>query len=105
MAAKIQPPNLPSVPDTGTLINASGSDWRAILIAVMFLFIAMIVFVVWREILGWKMAKSLDKVSEALVALRIVIVEAIAERKVRDHIQDARDAAQDARQKKQDEAQ
>ena len=81
--ASPQPPTLPSISDAGQLINASGSDWRAFLIAVMFLFIAMIVFVIWREILSWKLAKSLDGVKDALVALRIVIVEAIADGRAR----------------------
>jgi membrane protein implicated in regulation of membrane protease activity len=83
-------PQLPDVAKTGEIINASNSDWRAILIAIMFLFIAFCVFVVWREILSWKMAKSLDKVSEALISLRLVIVEAVAEGRANRRIDDAR---------------
>lgn len=105
MAQTSRPPSLPSVADAGELINASGNDWRAILIAVMFLFVSMIVFVVWREILGWKMAKSLDKVSEALVALRIVVAEENVRQDVQDRRQvrqDRRNIQQDARQSEQD---
>ncbi len=71
-------PKLPSIPDAGAVINASPSDWRAMLIGVSFLFIAMIVFVIWREILSWRLAKSLDGVKDALTALKIVISEHIA---------------------------
>jgi hypothetical protein len=85
MQQEVQTPQLPNVTDAGSLINASGSDWRAFLIAVMFLFVSMIVFVVWREILNWKLAKSLDKVAEALVALRLAVVENAAEARGRHH--------------------
>lgn len=95
-------PNLPSVSDTGVLINASGSDWRAFLIAIMFLFIALIVFVVWREILSWKLAKSIDKVSEALTSLRLVIGESIAETRAQHHWQGVRQDRQEKRQDDQD---
>lgn len=73
------PPQLPSISDTGALVNASQSDWRAILIAIMFLFLVLIVFVIWREILNWRLTKSLDKIAEALIAVRIAIIEGTAE--------------------------
>lgn len=72
-------PNMPSVSDAGAVINASNSDWRAMLIAIMFLFVALAMFVIWREILSWRLAKSLDGVKEALIALRIEIAETAAE--------------------------
>jgi hypothetical protein len=98
-----QTPNLPSVTDTGTLINASGSDWRAILIAIMFLFIAFIVFTVWREVLNWKLAKSMDGIRDALNALKIVIVEEAAEQRGRASMQDLRQKRQERRQDRQDQ--
>lgn len=91
-------PSLPSIADTGQLINATNSDWRAFLFAIMFFFIALIVFVIWREILAWKMTKSLDKMTDAMIALKIVI----AEGHIRQELQDRRQGHQDERQGKQD---
>lgn len=87
MAQPVAPP-LPSVTDAGGLINASPSDFRAMLIFAGFLVASFIAFVIWREILSWRLAKSLDKVSEALVALKLVIVEAIAEGRAREDMRD-----------------
>lgn len=95
------PPALPDVAETGAVL-ATVNDWRAILIGVMFLFVAFIAFVVWREILNWKLTKSLDKMSDALLALRIVIVESIAEGRGRASYQDRRQDNQDTRQSGQD---
>ena len=54
---------------------ASVNDWRAICIVLIVVIGMLMGFIVWRELGLSRLAKSMDKVSEALWALRLAIAE------------------------------
>ncbi len=67
-------PQLPSVVQTGEVL-ATVNDWRAIMIVMMFIIVALICFIIWREFSLGGLRKAIDKVADALWALKLTMVE------------------------------
>lgn len=67
-------PALPSVRELGQAI-ATQNDWRAIVIVMAFVILALMGFIAWREFSLVGLRKSIDKISEALWLLRLTLIE------------------------------
>ncbi len=68
------PPTFPDIAETGRVL-ATSNDWRAILIVAMFLVVTLVVFIIWREFALSGLKKAIDKVADALWALKLTIAE------------------------------
>lgn len=67
----------PSIPDpiaAGQAL-ATLNDWRAIMAVMMFVIVALIGFIVWREYSLSGLKKAIDKIADAMWALRLSIAE------------------------------
>lgn len=95
----VKPPDLPNVKDVGEMVNASPSDFRAILIFAGFLIAMVFGMWVWREVMSWRQVKSLDNLktalagsldgmTSALAALRLTIETAIVRGEAREQERD-----------------
>lgn len=91
-------PSLPDPVEVGRVL-ATSNDWRAILVFSMFLFVAQLVFIGWREFGLARLAKAIDKVSDALWSLRLTIVEdraaGLKEQAAAQHARELADAERD----------
>jgi hypothetical protein len=65
------------IPDPGALGRAlaENNDWRALMIVLVVVIAMQFAFIVWRELGLVGLRKSIDKVSEALWALRLSLIE------------------------------
>lgn len=92
--------NQPAMPDpiaAGQAL-ATLNDWRAIMAVMMFVIIALILFIVWREISLSGLRRAIDKVSEALWALKLGIAEdRVLSREDRAHAKNERKLNQEDR--------
>jgi hypothetical protein len=90
----MQGPNLPDPIKAGDTL-AKLDPTQAALFTLIFLFVCVVIFVFWREILNWKLVKAIDGVRDALIAQAAAIAENTAEQRTRAAIQDDRQARQD----------
>jgi hypothetical protein len=60
---------------------ASVNDWRAILIVAISLIASLIGFIIWRELNLVRLAKAIDKMTEAIWGVRLALAELRAERR------------------------
>lgn len=65
---------LPEISDLGRAL-ATSNDWRAIVIVLSFVILALICFIIWREMSLVGLRKTFDKIAEALWQLRLTLVE------------------------------
>lgn len=54
---------------------ATLNDWRAIMAVMMFVIVALIGFIIWREYSLSGLKKAIDKIADAMWALRLSIAE------------------------------
>jgi hypothetical protein len=54
---------------------ATLNDWRAIMAVQMFVIIALMGFIIWREFSLVGLRKTFDKISDSLWALRLTLIE------------------------------
>lgn len=64
----------PSVERTGEVL-ATLNDWRAMMVVFMFILVTLVGFIIWREMSLAGLRKAIDKVSDALWALKLAIAE------------------------------
>lgn len=69
-----RPPVAPSVERTGEVL-ATLNDWRAMMVVFMFILVTLVGFIIWREMSLAGLRKAIDKVSDALWALKLTIAE------------------------------
>ncbi len=69
-----RPPSAPSVERTGEVL-ATLNDWRAMMVVFMFILVTLVGFIIWREMSLAGLRKAIDKVSDALWALKLTIAE------------------------------
>lgn len=68
------PAATPSIERTGEVL-ATLNDWRAMMVVFMFILVTLVGFIVWREMSLAGLRKAIDKVSDALWALKLAIAE------------------------------
>lgn len=68
------PHTAPSVERTGEVL-ATLNDWRAMMVVFMFILVTLVGFIIWREMSLSGLRKAIDKVSDALWALKLAIAE------------------------------
>lgn len=69
-----QPPSLPNPVAMGNAL-AAVDDFRAIMIVLVFVIIALMAFIIWREFNLASAIRTLNKMTEALYALRLTLIE------------------------------
>lgn len=57
------------------------NDWRAIMAVLMFVIVALMGFIIWRELSLTRLIKAIDKMSAAMWAWRLALAEDRAERR------------------------
>lgn len=69
----------PALPDpTGlgeAIATANVSDFRAIMIVLVFVIVALMAFIIWRELNLASAIRTLNKMTEAIYALRLTLIE------------------------------
>lgn len=88
-----RPPSLPNPNGLGDAL-ANVNDFRAIMIVLVFVIVALMGFIIWRELNLSAAIRTLNKMTEAIYALRLTLIE--------DRILAREEAARRAAQRKLD---
>lgn len=69
-----RPPTLPDPIAFGNAL-ADVNDFRAIMLVLVFVIVALMAFIIWREFNLARVIGTLNKMTEALYALRLTLIE------------------------------